>query len=87
MSKSRLNTIIEYNDNFEINIIITFDDKLPNILKCHINDEGELIMNVENYPAEINFEINELGELVLFINNQQVNYYINDENGDLLYSG
>lgn len=72
-------------------------DQLPNTLSGFVGEgpgrladvqyvEGELILLVKNYPQNINYSLDNDGNLILFCNTGDINlYYIDDVTGDLMY--
>jgi hypothetical protein len=72
-------------------------DQLPNTLSGFVGDgigrladiqyiEGDLILLVKNYPQNINYAIDNNGDLILFCNTGDINnYYIDEETGDLMW--
>lgn len=93
-------TEVTYNNDGTVDIYTYYDqdviDGLPNTLKAVIATstgtnqgtpftEGDLLITMKNWPDEINYTIDSLGNLILFTTtNDGSQYYINSE-GDLMY--
>lgn len=93
-------TVLSYNEDNSLVILTYFDSNYSqnNIQLSDIStiyqqiedvdiNEGDLYMNVINYPDKIEIEMNDDGEIVLFLKNEKENNYSIDENdGSLLYN-
>lgn len=47
--------------------------------------EGELVIEMKNYLSQINYKINDEGELVLYASTADIDYYSIDSNGNLVW--
>lgn len=74
------------------------EDILPNTLQALIVDstdnldnvsyiEGELVIQMKNNPEQINYYINDNGELILFTSTGDKNNYSIDVDGNLIWTG
>lgn len=75
-----------------------FSDLLPNTIQALIASmvgeldgtsyiEGELILQVKNYPDAINYSINSDGELIVMSATGDVNNYSINDNQELIWEG
>ena len=48
--------------------------------------EGELMIQMKNYPTQIDYSINGNGDIVVFSNQGDVDKYSVNGNGDLIYT-
>lgn len=73
------------------------EDELPNTIQAQILQspknqdntsgiEGELMIQMKNFPNSINYTINNLGELIVLSSTGDVDNYSINENGELVYT-
>lgn len=94
VKKIETKTIVETLNNL-ISITAIFDQSGSDVLSTFISEsvqvvntipfiEGELGISMNNYPNEIDFEIDQDGNLIVIA--EDAEKYSIDENGDLIYT-
>lgn len=94
-----LSTVTETSIVDGIIIINTFylEDTLPNTIQATIADSigvqdgipftnGELLLKLKNFPADISYFIDGNGNLILTVDTDDGENYSIDENGNLIYT-
>lgn len=86
---SNISIVTQYQDQGE--------NELPDTILAFIGDqaasfdgigyiEGELMIQMKNNPTQIDYSINNNGDLVVFSNQGDVDKYSINSNGDLIYT-
>lgn len=71
-------------DGSDISIHTFYNEDLPDIIEGELK-EGLLLVAMKNYPTNIDCFINNEGELVVFSNQNDVEQYSLNEDGELIY--
>ncbi len=88
--------IIIYEDSIFINTVYREESELPNTINTILSEivgiidgvpyiEGELVIQMKNYPSDINYILDGQGNLIVFVSTEDLDYYSINENGDLVW--
>lgn len=82
-----INIHTEYNETGELpNTIVAFLGNEIGEIDGTAFSQGDLVIEMKNYLTQINYKINNEGELVVFASTEDLDYYSINTSGELVWN-